>query len=164
MRNSQSNEIVQAIEGTEAFTPSRLVDIASRWERVMQDKRDDSTAHSDISPSFAYHRKRQALGIAEYMQRHGIEERRNIGCFQLDFVNPGDTVRLRKGLQFGTTHPSVKGPVKRNRTVEVHHTYEGYTSDLEHGRKAVVCNPRVEWVGTGGYWCWADIDDIEIVA
>lgn len=160
MSNATSLAAARAIEGNDPFTPDRLLEIAVKWEDVMRDKQASDDAHPDVSFSFAYYRSRQAFGVADYMKRHGIAEKRNIGCFQLDSVKVGDMVKLPKGLELKTTHPSIKGPVKRDRTVKVHRVVEGYTNDLENPLKALVSNPKVEWVGSGGYWYWADIDDV----
>ena len=160
MRKTQDEAVARAMEGCLPFTPARLLDIAVMWESVMKEKQASPDAHADLSFSFAYHRKAQALGIAAYMERHGIQERRNIGCFQLDFFKPGDIVTLRKGQTVHTTHPTLKGPVKRDRTVKVHTVFDGYSFDLNDERRATVVNPKIEWVGSGGYWYWIDIEDV----
>lgn len=148
------------MEGSDPFTPSRLLEIADIWERVMREKQGSPEAHPDIDFSFAYQRNRNAIGIAAYIDKHSIESRRNIGCFQLDHFREGDVVRLRRRQEFGTTHPSVKGPVKRDRTIKVHRVMPGYATDLERGHRALVMNPKIEWVGTGSYYFWCEVEDV----
>lgn len=130
----------------------------------MREKQQSPEAYLTVDFSFAYHRKRNALEIVAYMEKRGIAERRNTGCFQLDNFNKGDVVRLRKGQECGTTHPSMEGPVKRDRTVKVHRVMPGYTTDLESDHRALVVDPRIEWVGTGSYYFWCDIENITLEA
>lgn len=154
---------ILTIEGTDPYTPARLLDIATLWDVILNEKRADASAHPVVDISHARYRRDQAFGIAAYMEREGIAERRNIGCFQLDFVKPGQKVILRKGKAFRTMHPSQKGPAKKDRAILVYRCDEGYTHDLENPHTALVSGPNIVWTGTGGYWCYANLDDVEIV-
>ena len=77
-------------------------------------------------------------------------------------VKPGDRVRIKKGTPVG--HPiknRYKGRYKAKKTyvIEIDHITLGHSHQWEHRRQ----NPEVVWSGAGGYWCRADINDVEIL-
>ncbi|TLX16566.1 hypothetical protein [Rhizobium sp. MHM7A] len=157
------------VEGTEDFTPERLRAIAAKWDAVMEQIEEGNDPVPGANMSLAHHRAEQARGIADYMEREGISSCRNIGCFQLDSVNKGDVVRLRKGIVLGSLHPKDrKNNYKKvngvTRNISVHRCEHGYTDNLHKPHKAVVAMPRVVWAGTDGYWMDAKLDDIEIIS
>lgn len=157
------------VEGTEAFTPGRLREIADKWDAVMEEIGKGNKPFAGATVSLAHFRAEQARGIADYMECHGIASSRNIGCFQLDSVKKGDIVRLKKGIVLGSLHPKDRknGGKKVNgvtRSITVHRCDHGYTDNLRTPQKAVVQMPKVVWAGTDGYWMQANLDDVEIIS
>lgn len=157
------------VEGTEDFTPDRLRAIADKWDDVMEQIGSGNDPFPGATMSIAHHRAEQARGIADYMEREGIASSRNIGCFQLDSVNKGDVVRLKKGIILGSLHPKdSKNNYKKvngaTRNITVHRCEHGYTDNLHKPYKTIVSMPKVWWAGTDGYWMHANVDDIEIVS
>jgi len=64
-------------------------------------------------------------------------------------IKPGDEITIKKGAIVHTTHPSRKQyTLTRRQRVKVHHTL------LPH------CE-EVHWVGTGSYWCWTNLENVE---
>lgn len=156
------------VEGNDPFTPERLYAIAARWDEVIEEIA-EGKAPPSVTMSLAHFRAEQARGIAAFMEREGIASRRNIGCFQLDFVKKGDVVRIKKGVILGSMHPQDRknGHKKVNgvtRTVTVHRHDHGFTDNLHKNHKMVVVTPRIVWPGAGGYWMYADLNDVEIVS
>lgn len=157
------------VEGTENFTPDRLRAIANKWDDVMEQIGNGNDPFPGATMIVAHHRAEQARGIADYMEREGIASCRNIGCFQLDTVNEGDVVRIKKGVVLGSMHPKdrqtkFKKVNGATRSITVHRFDHGYTDNLHKPHKAVVVMPKVIWPGTDGYWMDANLDDIEIVS
>lgn len=157
------------VEGTEAFTPERLRAIAVKWDEVMEEIGKGNDPFPGVNISLAYYRAEQACGIADYMENKGIVSSRNIGCFQLDTVNKGDIVRLKKGVVIGSLHPKdrkndCKKVNGRTRDIKVHRFDHGFTDNLHKPHKAFVGMPKVVWAGTDGYWMDANLDDIEIIS
>lgn len=76
-------------------------------------------------------------------------------------IQPGDRIRILKGTRIRTTHP--KGPYNctRTYTVTVHCIYPGY--DGNEYRKFPARKPEVCWVGSGSYWFYTDMDNVEKV-
>lgn len=89
----------------------------------------------------------------EGRDRHVVGGRR-------DFPKAGDRVRVKKGARISSTHPSHDG-VKiagRSYQVEVYTSFRGYRSaDGED------IPPTVHWAGSGGYWKWCPLEDVEVV-
>lgn len=76
-------------------------------------------------------------------------------------IKPGMMVTIRKGTIIHTT--AQQGPKIASRTykVKVNHLLNGVTRHRDHRDDVVdFQNPRVRWVGTGGYWYDADINDV----
>jgi len=72
----------------------------------------------------------------------------------------GDKVRLPRGIRRGSTRPKERGIV--------HHTGLSYTVTVNHtlcGTNALLgstvkTDPQVRWVGSGGYWFDANINEV----
>jgi len=60
----------------------------------------------------------------------------------------GDVVVVKKDSHVRTTHPAKDVyMLKRKQSVKVHH----------------VIGNDVVWAGSGGYWCWTDISNVEVL-
>ena len=81
-----------------------------------------------------------------------------------DIANPcrrGDSILLPAGTRVRTTHPR-KRPyytLRRSQTVRVHLTFDGYVDTLNYFKRGngFISLPTITWVGTGGYWCDAQL-------
>jgi len=83
-------------------------------------------------------------------------------------VSKGQWVTIPKGTKLGSTGPD-RPPAGRTYKVRIHSITNGYSQDQvrpghpDAGPDDVlrqVRNPTVQWVGAGGYWTWADMNDI----
>lgn len=88
-------------------------------------------------------------------------------------IEKGDLVTIPKGTMVCSTKPGANKPASRTYTVKVFRMSTG-ASDTKHEviypedgskpfTKTVTVpfeNPKVVWVGSGGYWHEADINDI----
>lgn len=87
-------------------------------------------------------------------------------------VQKGDHVRIPKGATVKQVGKPAK-PAGRAYTVLIHHLLSGRSQAMGEYRRdstgkltAVMVpieNPKVCWAGNGGYWCEADINDVELV-
>jgi hypothetical protein len=72
----------------------------------------------------------------------------------------GSKVRIPKGTVITGTFPEGIKEAQRTYTVRVHAFDKGYPeSVISEGRVDRVC-----WVGTGGYWHYADASDVEEIS
>lgn len=77
-------------------------------------------------------------------------------------IKPGMMITIRKGTVIQTTDAKQREKIAtKTYKVRVHHILVGVTRHLNYHREVVdFQNPRIRWVGTGGYWYDADINDI----
>lgn len=82
-------------------------------------------------------------------------------------IKPGDTVIIPKGTLLRSTRPGEsKFTARRTYRVQVKDIYSGY--DARHDAYALrkhhtlLRNPEVVWAGTGGYWTYADVNDVKL--
>jgi hypothetical protein len=69
----------------------------------------------------------------------------------------GQEIKLRKGSVVRSTNPSKKEyTLSRNQKVTVHSYYPPLKGWGDYPAK----NAEVHWAGTGGYWCWTDVENI----
>ena len=82
-------------------------------------------------------------------------------------IKQGDIVTIRKGVMVHT-HKGIK-PAGRTFKVKIYRFDNGYvmpTEEVEyrkrHGKDVTqtVFNPHIVWPGSGGYWCWVDLNDV----
>jgi len=74
----------------------------------------------------------------------------------------GDRVRIPKGTVITGTFPEGIKEAKRSYTVTAFSFDPAYGGDPSYPsippRTAKVC-----WVGAGGYWCYAELADVEVL-
>jgi hypothetical protein len=101
----------------------------------------------------------EALACACWMEKNGLNEVANVGPFVSSTYSKMQKVRLKKGSVIFGTHPSIgKDGIVTTRAQTVilfsgNKGYVGYDGEIAQG--------KVEWVGTGGYWKWTDINNVE---
>lgn len=79
-------------------------------------------------------------------------------------VRQGQRVRIRKGTVIRSTKiGSLPFVAARTYVVVVRSLDTGMAEFVHAGHVHPATNPRVVWVGSGGYWVSADINDVEVV-
>lgn len=76
-------------------------------------------------------------------------------------VKKGDRVRIPKGVVFKQVGKDAKA-AGRSYVVTVHHLLPGRSSYVRDILTPLE-NPKVCWAGSGGYWCEADVNDVDPV-
>lgn len=78
-------------------------------------------------------------------------------------VKKGDMVTIPKGAIFFTTAPEKLREAKKSYKVKVFSTDNGCDAYKNyHGENVPARNPRIDWVGAGGYWCWIELNDLNL--
>jgi hypothetical protein len=75
-------------------------------------------------------------------------------------IQPGNLVKIKKGARVSTTHPKGSYECRRSYIFKVHDVYPGYDDSHYSG---AVRTASVHWVGTGSYWFWTDMENVEKV-
>lgn len=112
-----------------------------------------------------FRREKQAMAAVAYMEANGLTEATAIGHYGVQSIQRGTKVRLKAGAAVRSTHPKYRGVGYDNpktRTLNVFDVYTGYV-DYHKIDRAQVRNPEVVWVGTGGYWFYTDINNVEFI-
>lgn len=102
----------------------------------------------------------------QWMKDNNLESCRNVGPFNLENHVKGDIVKIRKGARVYSTSPSFTSDgkvTKRCQTVTVARTSKGFVDYNHSSRHPTVRNAEVHWAGSGGYWHWTDINNVEPV-
>ena len=148
------------------YTPDSLLQLATDREAQLQPQR---CGQYNIGNYDLRMKAERVMQVAQYMEPRGIAEARSIGPFHEAGPEHGQRVRLKAGARRFSTNPKVprEGEViPRPYTITVHDTHGGYIypeRDREHGTDITVVNAKVNWVGTGSYWYWVDLNDIEVL-
>lgn len=109
--------------------------------------------------------------MSEPCKRCGSTDGRHVGHhFDSELpVKRGDRVRIRAGAVIRTTRSSKREVVnKRARVITVHDVHGGMSEHVGYGPNKEdlwrhLNDPDVIWPGTGGYWHYAKMSDVEIV-
>ncbi|WP_404667049.1 hypothetical protein [Roseateles asaccharophilus] len=102
----------------------------------------------------------QALICAQWMEKQGATTLAFVGPLGDAPFKRGDLVRVRKGAIMRSTNPKVPRQGQAymgTRPIKIHGIDRGYLRDREE-----VVQPRINWAGTGGYWCWVEANDVEL--
>lgn len=111
-----------------------------------------------------------AFAAARWMEEGGLTEVRQIGDFGGQKIAKGQRVRIRKGTIIRTTNPrySRDNPkvAGRDYVVTAFDTYSGHIQSHwhPHDHRHAVRNSEVVWPGEGGYWCYVDTSEVEVLA
>jgi hypothetical protein len=143
------------------FTPDYLLDIA------VQAEADYRAASTPQERGPLWTRRDWALLCAEWLETQPVKAMTAIGPFGEIAFKAGQRVRVKKGAMIHSLHPQRKAPYPAGATytVTLHHVFAGYVHDQSNcfRRDIVVQQPKVEWAGAGGYWCWTDPDNVEAI-
>lgn len=107
---------------------------------------------------------REATETAEIMESSGIDEVAFVGRFATKCIGDTKRVRIKKGARRFSTHPQVPIDgeiVGRSYTVTIETAFSGFIDPYR--REPRLVNGQIHWVGTGGYYFWADINDVEFL-
>ena len=124
------------------YTVDILLDMASQADVLFNDRgpaRNLSELHNIREWAFA---------CAEWMDTNGYRELPWVGPFGNPPFKAGDVVRVRKGARIHSTKAGNRKNAGRAYAVTLACVFQGYVS---YGRGAHVEQPKVEWVGAGGY-------------
>jgi len=104
-----------------------------------------------------------AFHAAAWMEARKIPSLRFVGPFgdPKSVFKRGQVVRIPKGTRISRpTFPGDREIVAgRTYSVILNDVYAGYVDPRDRS----VVQPRLLWAGTGGYWCYADPNDVEVV-
>jgi ribosomal protein L27 len=78
-------------------------------------------------------------------------------------IKKGNIVLIKKGTKFHSTRDGQYHTAGKTYKIKVFDLYKGAQWMENHEEGEVVHNPEVVWVGSGGYWHRADINDVEKV-
>lgn len=79
-------------------------------------------------------------------------------------AEPGLSATIPKGTLINGTFPGPDKRAGRTYTVKVHSIDAGYVPNTPwDGRHGVGRHAEVCWVGTGGYWHYAALEDVDLV-
>lgn len=126
----------------------------------------DAEARLYANPHESYpHRlaRDKAMKAAEEMEEAGVKEAVGFGEFDSISYAKGEKVRLKKGAAIRSTNPKLRGTNTinaQNRTITVYDVLKGYT-DICGGYPCGSRNTVIHWVGSGSYWYWTDINNVE---
>lgn len=136
-------------------------------EMLLKTASDADTLSQAITDSTeSYHARSERdrrFTAAEAMEKLGLKAVN--GIFGIDAFRPapGEILVLKKGAVVLSTHPRVPRDGKvsgQRRKVKVHSIMPGHI-DLSDWNNEYNRNTCVQWVGTGSYWFWADLNDFE---
>jgi hypothetical protein len=111
----------------------------------------------------------QALAGARWLEEQGLDEAKQVGNFGGKTLSRGQKVRIKKGTVILSMHPRYTRDnpkiAARAYPITIHRVDEGYIQSNwhPHRRDQAVRNQQVVWPGEGGYWCYADTADVEVV-
>lgn len=108
----------------------------------------------------------KALACAAWMEKFGLTERAAIGPFAAFVPSKGQRVRVKKGAVITGTNPQTPRDgvaSTRDQIVTVNWAHAGF---IDHGRhfsrreEDAMRDGEVTWVGAGGYWRRASLNDV----
>lgn len=148
------------------ITVETLLNIALANEEIYNQRSAIVPIGYDRERNDAHKAMEQALICAAEMQKAGLTEATAFGPFGLQTIAKGTKVRLKKGAQIRSTSPKYRGCYSENsraRMIEVYRVAEGFATPYPIADYNNFRHPEVVWVGSGGYWFWASINDVELV-
>lgn len=87
--------------------------------------------------------------------------KRHMGRCEVLPIRPGQKVTIKKGTIVRSLGPAGIHPAARTYTVVAHSVDNGVHRHRNYHNELVdTVNPKIVWVGSGGYWCDVDINDV----
>jgi len=147
------------------ITPNDLQRIAQEKQKELETWESSNPDGSASAPRKAARKKmEEALVCHEWMVSNGHEALANVGPFMSTSLEKGQSVRVKKGsvIRGTSSRYPIEGKVsKRQQTIVVHRVAPGYLDYYES--KPKVKQAAVHWAGADGYWCWTDLNNVEIM-
>ena len=137
------------------YTVDVLLTMAAEADALFNDRRVAAKNYSEL-----HNIRELAMACAEWMDTNGFSELPWVGPFGKPPFKKGDVVRVKKGARIYSTKKSNSKNAGRNYPVTLAYVHPGYVS---HWRDVSVEQPKVEWAGAGGYWCWTDPSNVQLV-
>lgn len=108
-----------------------------------------------------------AIHAIEHMKKMGVTEIERIGPFhagEIKEVEKGQIVVLKSGSLVKSFNPSKKEfTLSRRHKVRVNRMDRGFVYPPEERGRNNIRETTVVWAGTGGYWCWTSIENVEAI-
>lgn len=154
-----SHVLLKPYDGTGLpWTPERLLERAVLIESALSDPSLSVSGYDRFSARQAI---RVALGCAAWLEANGPDGGlMSVGPFAQHRFERKQIVYIQRGARvFGTGSaiPREGIVLARRQKVWIHHVNAGYWQS----NPDEVFNPRVSWVGAGGYWRWTDVNHVE---
>lgn len=155
------------------FTPAKLLAFATEQDEL----------HKKLSiefPAGTVHEGRNnarwmrdcALGCAQWMEKYGHTELVAVGPFiGMKLPKRDEKVRIKKGARVFSTDSRVPNEgqfIQRARVVTVRSTDAGYFNEHayrmgERSDEELLRQPQLRWSGTGQFWYWTDLTNVELI-
>lgn len=149
----------------DTFTPDSLRALADQAEQKYEALRAQfppGTVHDGRNR--AYTTLHKARIAAQWMEKHGHQHLRYVGDFGSLALQRGDEVAVRKGALIFSTAPNWPRegkPSSRIQRIKIHSVDRGFVPVYQPDETCdQLRQPRVEWVGAGGYWKWTDANNV----
>ena len=139
------------------FTPDALLDIAIQAEA---DVKAAQASGGSVYPH--YRRAQEAMVCAEWLDAQPVKVTPFVGSFGDVHYSRGDRVRIKHNSMIHSTNPTRRHRASKiSYMVNVFFFFEGWVNTSARRDDELVRQPRVDWVGQGGYWCWTDAQNVE---
>lgn len=155
--DSDVSAAARALGFAPPYFPERLLEIALGFEAALPGA--GSGLHSYRLHAF----QGMAMWIAARMEAQSLPPVQAIGPFRGAKFTKGDRLKIRTGALISSTSKRLCRTLNRSYSVTVHSFSEGYFDEFARDELHQIQNPQVHWIGTGGYWCWTDVNNMEPV-
>ena len=145
------------------FTPALLLDMAIEAETLMVSIPHVIGTMMSKERWNARSAMNEAFDTALWMEQHGLAAAPMIGKYGNLPLKRGMKVRIKKGASIGSMGDRTSPVAGVSYVVTVHDSSEGATFQDHRDGCLTVRNQTVQWAGRGGYWCWTDATNVEIV-
>lgn len=155
-------------------TKDELLEVACQAEAIMNAEKADHQPGTMLNTRWrdAYLVHNQAIAAAQWLEEAGLTAIEQIGPFGEKPIKKGDTVIIKRGAVILSMNPKYtrENPkiARRDYKVVVHDVHSGYISSHWHPHKHDSVETHREqnicWPGDGGYWCYLDTKDVEIIS
>ena len=150
------------------FTRDSLLELAVQQDEIAQATNTPPGVMCSDENLNARRQRDKALAAASWMEQEGIAQMAHVGEFLSFELQKDQRVRLRRGAHIYSTNPQVsrEGKINTlNRQIRVFDVHSGFiaTNGFSAIHGGPLRNAEVHWVGTGGYWYWTDINNVEVI-
>lgn len=149
------------------FTRDSLLELAVQQDEIVKSTATPPGIRCSDEHLAARRQRDKALAAASWMEQEGVSQLAHVGEFLSFQLHKDQQVRLRRGARIHSTNPQVsrEGKINTlNRQIRVFDVHSGFiaTNGYSALHGGPLRNAEVHWVGTGGYWYWTDINNVEV--